>query len=130
MPSAPPKPCLHPGCGVLVWDGSGRCPAHQAQRQRDLKHQATRYDKARGSAASRGYGAQWQHARAVYLRAHPFCVRCQAQGRIEPAAILDHIRPHKGDQGLFWDPGNWQALCKPCHDSKTASEDGGWGRGG
>ncbi|WP_456243258.1 HNH endonuclease [Thermacetogenium phaeum] len=36
--------------------------------------------------------------------------------------------PHKGDRQLFWDESNWQALCKPCHDSKTAREDGGWGK--
>jgi 5-methylcytosine-specific restriction protein A len=26
---------------------------------------------------------------------------------------------------LFWDEDNWQALCKPCHDRKTAVE-GRW----
>lgn len=25
---------------------------------------------------------------------------------------------------LFWDEANWQPLCKPCHDQKTAREDG------
>lgn len=130
MPTAPPKPCLHPGCGALVRDGSGRCPVHQAQRQQQVKEQAARYDKARGTSSSRGYGAKWQRARAAYLLAHPLCVRCQAEGRVEPATVLDHIKPHKGDQALFWDSGNWQALCKPCHDSKTASEDGGWGHPG
>jgi len=29
---------------------------------------------------------------------------------------------------MFWDERNWQALCKPCHDAKTAREDGGFGR--
>ena len=33
--------------------------------------------------------------------------------------LLDHIIPHRGDQKLFWDEGNWQALCKACHDRKT-----------
>jgi 5-methylcytosine-specific restriction protein A len=28
---------------------------------------------------------------------------------------------------LFWDKRNHQALCKRCHDEKTASEDGGFG---
>ena len=32
--------------------------------------------------------------------------------------------PHHGDMTLFWDEENWQALCKRCHDAKTASEDG------
>ncbi|WP_289184903.1 HNH endonuclease [uncultured Parasutterella sp.] len=28
---------------------------------------------------------------------------------------------------MFWDESNWQALCKHCHDVKTAKEDGGFG---
>ena len=36
---------------------------------------------------------------------------------------VDHIIPHRGDQKLFWDRNNWQALCKPCHDRKTGKED-------
>lgn len=44
------------------------------------------------------------------------------------ATIVDHKVPHKGDKALFWDSTNWQSLCKPCHDRKTAREDGGFGR--
>jgi 5-methylcytosine-specific restriction protein A len=32
--------------------------------------------------------------------------------------VVDHIKPHKGDQRLFWDKSNLQTLCKTCHDSK------------
>lgn len=39
------------------------------------------------------------------------------------ATVVDHIIPHRGDQKLFWDRSNWQALCKSCHDSKTMTED-------
>jgi 5-methylcytosine-specific restriction protein A len=46
-------------------------------------------------------------------------------GRITPATVIDHITPHRGDRALFWQSSNWQALCKPCHDRKTATEDGG-----
>jgi len=28
MAKAAPKPCGHPGCGVLVRDGTSRCPRH------------------------------------------------------------------------------------------------------
>ena len=34
---------------------------------------------------------------------------------------------NKGDYDLFWDEANHQALCKRCHDIKTATEDGGFG---
>lgn len=40
--------------------------------------------------------------------------------------MVDHITPHKGDSTLFWDSGNWQSLCKSCHDGyKQALERGG-----
>ena len=83
-------------------------------------------DRLRPSASARGYGPRWRRARAAYLARHPLCVQCQAKGRIEPSTTVDHIVPHRGDQKLFWDEANWAALCKPCHDAKTARE-GRWG---
>jgi 5-methylcytosine-specific restriction protein A len=50
-------------------------------------------------------------------------------GRVVAASIVDHIKPHKGNKVLFWDKNNWQPLCKRHHDIKTATEDGGFGRG-
>lgn len=82
----------------------------------------------RPSAAARGYGRDWQKARAAYLAEHPLCVDCQARGLIRSATVVDHVVPHKGDQAIFWDVGNWQGLCTPCHDRKTATRDGGFGR--
>jgi len=96
-------------------------PPHQgetaevAQRERHQRH-----DRRRGSAASRGYGSRWQKARATFLLRHPLCVCHLANGRVEPATVVDHIVPHQGDQSLFWDSGNWQALCQSCHDSIKA----------
>jgi 5-methylcytosine-specific restriction protein A len=54
------------------------------------------------------------------------CVPCKAAGRLVPATVVDHVVPHRGDPALFWDERNWQSLCKPCHDAKTARE-GRWG---
>ena len=45
------------------------------------------------------------------------------QGRLVKATVVDHIIPHRGDAKLFWDEGNWQSLCKNCHDHKTMTED-------
>lgn len=118
---AAPRPCRHPGCRQLTSDG--QCDAHRKQAQREQ-------DQRRGSAASRGYDSKWKIARAYYLRKHPLCVgqECKADHRVTPATVVDHIIPHKGDKQLFWDSDNWQPLCKPCHDAKTAREDGGFGR--
>ena len=85
---------------------------------------------ARPSAAARGYGSRWQKARAGFLLAHPLCAAHGERGETVAANVVDHIIPHRGDMRLFWDSGNWQALCKRCHDIKTATEDGGFGRGG
>ena len=85
-------------------------------------------DERRGSSASRGYGSRWQAYRAAYLREHPLCAECESDGAITPATVVDHIIPHKGDAGLFWNPANHRALCKRCHDRKTAKEDGRWGK--
>ena len=81
----------------------------------------------RQTSHQRGYGYRWQQARAGYLRKHPLCVHCQVKGRVTIATDLDHIEPHKGDMAKFWDFGNVQGLCKPCHSRKTAAEDGGFG---
>lgn len=110
MPKAPKRPCRFPGCPNLCDEGV-YCAKH---KQKDAREQW------RGSAAARGYDGRWQKARKAYLSAHPVCVECLKGGRVEAATVVDHIQPHRGDQRLFWDTNNWQALCKRCHDQKTA----------
>jgi 5-methylcytosine-specific restriction protein A len=78
---------------------------------------------AKGSTA-RGYGYRWQQARIGYLSAHPLCAYCAQAGKAVAASVVDHIIPHKGNMSLFWDRDNWQPLCKPCHDSVKAKEEG------
>jgi 5-methylcytosine-specific restriction endonuclease McrA len=72
----------------------------------------------RRKTAERGYGARWQRTRLHFLRENPACIMCKP--RLVPATVVDHIKPHRGDQSLFWDPANWQALCKLHHDSEKA----------
>lgn len=121
MPAAAPRPCPHPGCGRLVRDGKTYCAPHRAQRQRAQ-------DAKRGSAHQRGYASPWRKARAAFLRAHPLCTACEARGVTTAATVVDHVVPHQGDYGRFWDSGNWASLCAHCHNVKTAREDGGFGR--
>lgn len=106
MPRKPKRPCRHLGCPNLSDDVY--CDQHRAKYARD-------------SAAERGYDAQWRIVRRRYLRGHPLCADCQRNGKLTPANVVDHIIPHRGDEALFWDEKNWQALCKPCHDRKTGS---------
>lgn len=128
MPWAPKKPCGWRGCGRLT---DGRfCPTHQAQHDQRMRERKKEADQQRGSAASRGYGRAWQKARASFLREHPLCEcpDCQAGAlRVTPATVVDHIVPHRGDQKLFWDSTNWQAMSAECHNRKTAREDGAMG---
>jgi 5-methylcytosine-specific restriction protein A len=72
----------------------------------------------RPHAAKRGYGYRWQQQRLLFLRAHPLCAMCEKLGLTVAANVVDHIRRHSGPgDPLFWDRGNWQALCYRCHDS-------------
>lgn len=75
------------------------------------------------TAAQRGYGYKWQQARAGFLRSHPLCIRCQAEGRVEQATVVDHRIPHRGDQTLFWDRNNWDALCATHHSRDKQREE-------
>ena len=125
MPTAAPRPCNYPGCGTLVHGGGSRCAAHK------VVHQPVQA-KPR-SSTQQGYGYKWQQARAAYLVDNPLCVECMKRGIYTRATVVDHITPHLGDMDLFWRRSNWQPLCKPHHDRKTARENGGFGnrpRGG
>jgi len=77
-----------------------------------------------GSTA-RGYGYRWQQYRLRYLAKHPLCVMCEAAGRVEAATVVDHVVRHEGDERLFWDATNHQALCKRCHDGAKQREEAG-----
>ena len=68
------------------------------------------------------YTYQWSLVSKSYRQLHPFCVKCEAEGRTGPAEAVDHIKPHKGSYELFWDQGNWQSLCNACHNAKSATE--------
>lgn len=122
MPSIPPRPCSWPGCVALTI--AGRCEQHRSAARKQS-------DARRGSSTERGYGYRWQKVSAAYLREHPLCEcpECQAgKVRAWPARVVDHKTPHRGDMTLFWDRKNWQAMAIECHNKKTATEDGGFGR--
>ena len=122
MPKKPQRPCRYPGCPHLTGDRSGYCEEHLKQTRRE-------YDRERGSSRQRGYGYRWQKYTKVYLAGHPLCALCAKKKPpvIRAATLVDHIKPHRGDYDLFWDPENHQSACDECHNIKTAREDGGFG---
>ena len=75
------------------------------------------------SSTARGYGYRWQKARKAYLAINPLCAMCSTDYSPVAATVVDHIKPHGGDEALFWDEKNWQPLCKHCHDSVKQREE-------
>lgn len=77
----------------------------------------------RPNATSRGYDSRWGKARVTFLKEHPFCVMCAKRGERVYAVVVDHIKPHRGDRGLFWDKNNWQPLCGLHHRASKSREE-------
>lgn len=113
-----PRPCTATGCYRVVTSRDGRCEEHpRPKRPQDQRTS----DARRGTAASRGYDARWRRRRNAFISANPLCAHCKAEGRIEAAREVDHIVPLRaGGPRLEW--GNLQALCRRCHQAKTAAE--------
>lgn len=87
---------------------------------------------ARGAAWRGWYGLKrWRKLRWQVLTDAMFvCARCGAVNGDTSKLVADHVRPHRGDPGLFWDRGNLQCLCKPCHDGAKQREEAAAGRAG
>jgi 5-methylcytosine-specific restriction enzyme A len=112
--------CAEPGCGALVL--FGRCAQHQ--RPHTPKGLTT---------SEQGYTSRWDTRARRFRARYPLCgmrpdcqpavmSECYEQDRITRATCVDHVVPHHGDQGLFWDElHNWQSLCASCHFRKTAA---------
>ncbi|MFZ1428552.1 MAG: HNH endonuclease signature motif containing protein [Geminicoccaceae bacterium] len=66
---------------------------------------------------------RWRRLRAAHLAAHPFCAMCRKQGRVTPATVADHVKPHRGDPTLFWDPANLASLCQTHHSAAKQREE-------
>jgi 5-methylcytosine-specific restriction enzyme A len=84
----------------------------------------------RPSSRARGYDSRWQVYTKAFIAHHPLCVdpfnrHPQFKGASQ---VVDHREPHRGDMKLFWDHANHQPLCTQCHNFKTATVDGGFGR--
>lgn len=104
---AVPRRC--PECLELV---KGRCV--KCKGERDQK-----YDKRRGTAASRGYDKDWRRFRTQMLVEEPLCVDCEASGRITAATEVHHIVKLRDDPSLRLEPSNVMCLCKSCHSKRT-----------
>ena len=110
MPRLALHPCTEPGCPALT--AAARCPTHDLKRRYYELH-------PRGSSTQQGYGARWRKLRARVLAEESTCRQCGA-----PSTVADHIVPRRF--GGTDERANLEGLCKRCHDTKTAREDGRW----
>jgi 5-methylcytosine-specific restriction enzyme A len=76
--------------------------------------------------------ARWRELRWSVLVRDLFKCRLCGHREADPSRLVcDHVRPHRGDPGLFWDKRNLQTLCASCHSGrKQAAEKAMQGTGG
>lgn len=65
-------------------------------------------------------GRKGVRQRHDYLRQHPLCRPCEAQGYVTAAQEVDHVIPLAF--GGTDDDANKQPICSACHREKTARE--------
>jgi 5-methylcytosine-specific restriction endonuclease McrA len=109
------KPCLAPGCPELV--ESGRCPEHTPERRPTPRppRQRLAFDNA-----------AWQKLSLRIRKQRPWCEcrdpDCMCGGTCSrPSTEVDHIIPRRmfATAGAAHREENLQALCNPCHRSRT-----------
>ena len=82
------------------------------------------------SAYARGYTKRWDRAARAFRARYPLCgmrpggvrpvmSQCYDARRVTAATQTDHVQPHRGDMGLFWNVSNWQSLCATCGSRKS-----------
>lgn len=96
----------------------GAAPATEAERlrQRDREQPWSGWKKT----------ARWQKLRLKILRRDGWIcqqtgVRLSGKYPAPNSGVADHIKPHRGDPKLFWDPENLQAVSKQYHDTTKQS---------
>ncbi len=85
---------------------------------RKCECRATRH---RTSANDRGYGHRWRVASLAFLECpeNRICRICNKR----LAQCVDHIKPHRGNEVLFWTVTNWQPACLACNTRKARTEE-------
>lgn len=58
---------------------------------------------------------RWRDLRRSVFAAEPICRVCKDAVATE----VDHVKPHRGDESLFFSGDNLQPICSDCHKKKT-----------
>src|SRR5215813_1586444 len=123
MPSLANRPCAKLGCNQLT--STTYCTAHtnySRQQSRD-------YDRSRSSDEIRRFNtsAFWKATSKRFLSEHRLCEDC---GRLADAVhhrvrarvwiAQQNCESEQDRQRAYCDEANLMALCKPCHNRRTA----------
>lgn len=71
--------------------------------------------------------ARWRTLRMAILARDLFTCQwpgCGLMTADTSQLVVDHKRPHRGEETLFWDERNLQTLCAPCHNSRKQRAEG------
>jgi 5-methylcytosine-specific restriction enzyme A len=88
------------------------CPEHKAIKDKEQADKRGTHDRARGSASSRGYGAQWQRVREIAIREHPICKGCESKGIVRASEVVHHVDHNQYNNTR----DNLMGLCRDCHE--------------
>lgn len=122
MPTIPRyEYCSELGCKNPRSKLNSKCLEHGGK---DVRPYDPKYNKAEDRAKSNAkYNTkQWEVLRRIQLSKYPLCVGCQAEGRIVPATVVDHLFPwtHISEQAFYIN--RFQSLCTAHHSTKTQLE--------
>lgn len=103
-------------------------PRQKVAGQRPRQEQRRDDDRRRNAQPWRHWywTTAWRKKAKAQLLDEPLCAYCLREGRITPATVADHVKPHRGDPDLFWN-GELQSLCDEapwrCHSRVKQKEE-------
>ena len=122
------RTCNAPLCPALVSSPDRYCLKHQTNNA--TLNQRREYDRQRSQEDHRAIyrTARWSKLRQMKLRHNPFCeledLCVKRTGHPAVATVADHIESVQARPDLAFDMDNLRSCCKPCHDARTARDQG------
>lgn len=92
---------------------------HGTARQKRKRNDSTKARQSKRLYPT--YSTYWRKHREQQLIKQPLCEHCLKREKISVATEVDHING-RADRQQDYTPSNYQSLCKPCHSTKTRSE--------
>lgn len=114
MPQKPLRVCAKSGCSTLTTNTY--CETHRDCNRR-------KWDERRNKELRKHYStARWQATRRLIFERDSLCLSCKRMASVVVDDVIPAVK-YVANGGDFFDMDNLQGMCKPCHDSKTATED-------